>query len=76
MERKNIFSFENCLQLKLKVSGPKERIYDCLTCISIISVEPRETTLTFSDFIEKVSPVESERARVVSLITTEITKIT
>ena len=36
----------------------------------------RETTLTFSDSIEALSPVESEIVKVVSLCTMEITEIT
>ena len=36
----------------------------------------RETTLTISDSIETVSPVESEIMRVVSLSTTKMPEIT
>ena len=43
--------------------------------IAAISVLHREITLTISDSIETVSPVESEKVRVVSFRTTEITEI-
>ena len=44
--------------------------------ISDISVVLREITVTISDSIETVSPVESEIVRVFSLSTTEITEKT
>ena len=60
--------------LLLKVSNPEERISNRV--ISDISVVLRETTLTISDSIETVPPVESEIVRVVYLSTTKISEMT
>ena len=54
--------------------GPDNRLLNRV--ISVISIAPRETTLTISDSIEAGSPVETEEVRVISLGTTEITEIT
>ena len=58
----------------LKYPEPENRIFKRV--ISDISVVLRETTLTISDSIEIVSPVESEIMRVNSLSTTGISEIT
>ena len=43
--------------------------------ISVISVVLRETTLTISDSTDEPVSIESERVRVVSLYTTEMSEI-
>ena len=53
---------------------PEDRIFNRL--ILDISFVLRENTLTFSDSIETLSPVEFVLVRVVSLSTTEVTEIT
>ena len=62
--------------IMLKHPYPEDRIFDHV--ISDISVLLRETTLSLSisDSLGTVSQVESEKVRVVSLSTTEITEIT
>ena len=62
------------LKVLLRHPDPEDRIFNRF--ISDISIVLRETTLTISGSIETVSPVESERVRVVSLSSTEITEIT
>ena len=57
-----------------KYPDPEDRIFN--RNISDIFVVLRETTLTVSDSIETGSPVETEKVRVISLSTTEITEIT
>ena len=57
----------------LRYPFPEDRIFNRV--ISDIFVVIRKTTLTLSDFIETVPPVESERPRTLSLSTTEITEI-
>ena len=58
----------------LKVWVPEDRIFNRV--MSDISVVLREVTLTTLDSIGTISPVESEKVRLVSLGTTKITGIT
>ena len=53
---------------------PGDRLFK--SCISVISVILRETTLTISDWTGEPVSMESEIVRVVSLSTTEISEIT
>ena len=62
------------IRFVVKVPDPEDRIFN--RAISDISVVLRETTLTISYSIETGSQVETEKVRVVSLSSTEITEIT
>ena len=57
---------------ELGYTDAKDRIFNRV--IWDISIVLRETTLTISDSIETASPVESEIVRLVSIVTTEITR--
>ena len=68
--------------MMVKISHPEDRFFfffffqSLNRVISDMSVVLRESTLTISDSIETVSPVEPGIVRVVSVSTTEITQIT
>ena len=61
-----------CFQLKSL--DPEDQIFNRV--LSDISVPLRQTTLNTSDSMETDSPFETEKVRVVSLSTMEITEIT
>ena len=62
------------LHLKLRYRYPEDQIFNPVTVD--ISFVLGESPPTISDSIETGSPVEAKIVRVVSLCTTEITKVT